>query len=120
MLAGPGSGKTSVLISHIQQLITNGHARPEEILVVTFTRAAAKEMRDRFLKNSGASSTRVTFGTLHGVFYAILRGTKKTLDKRLVAGEEKRRILYTLLDTLDRTGSRERSRPNCWKKSLVR
>ena len=100
MLAGPGSGKTSVLISHIQQLITNGHARPEEILVVTFTRAAAKEMRDRFLKNSGASSTRVTFGTLHGVFYAILRGTKKTLDKRLVAGEEKRRILYTLLDDL--------------------
>lgn len=100
VLAGPGSGKTSVLISHIQQLITNGHARPEEILVVTFTRAAAKEMRDRFLKNSGASSTRVTFGTLHGVFYAILRGTKKTLDKRLVAGEEKRRILYTLLDDL--------------------
>lgn len=100
MLAGPGSGKTSVLISHIQQLIMNGHARPEEILVVTFTRAAAKEMRDRFLKNSGSPSTKVTFGTLHGVFYSILRGTKKTLDKRLVAGEEKRRMLYTLLEDL--------------------
>ena len=100
VLAGPGSGKTSVLISHIQQLITNGHARPEEILVVTFTRAAAGEMRERYLKNSGLSSTKVTFGTLHGVFYAILRGTRKTSGKRLVAGEEKRKILHTLLDDL--------------------
>lgn len=68
--------------------------------MVTFTRAAAGEMRERYLKNSGLSATKVTFGTLHGVFYAILRGTKKTSGKRLVAGEEKRKILYTLLEDL--------------------
>ena len=120
VLAGPGSGKTSVLISHIQQLITNGHARPEDILVVTFTRAAAKEMRERFLKNSGASSTKVTFGTLHGVFYAILRGTKKTLDKRLVAGEEKRRILYTLLEDLGQDRQQRKEQAELLEKEISR
>lgn len=112
MLAGPGSGKTSVLISHIQQLITNGHARPEQILVVTFTRAAAAQMKERYLKDSGLPSTGITFGTLHGVFYAILRGTKKTSGKQLVAGEEKRRLLETLLEDLgqDREQRQEQAR----------
>ena len=47
-LAGPGSGKTYVLIRRIQHLITNNHILPENILVITFTKAAALEMKVPF------------------------------------------------------------------------
>lgn len=48
-LAGPGSGKTYVLTRRIQHLITKGGVPPEQILVITFTKAAALEMRKRFI-----------------------------------------------------------------------
>lgn len=109
VLAGPGSGKTSVLISRLLQLTDNHQIRPQEILAVTFTRAAAKEMKERYLKESRASSTAITFGTLHGVFFAILREAKKKNPKRLLAGEEKQKLLQDILQSLgqDMTDSRE-------------
>jgi len=68
VLAGPGSGKTTVIIRRIQNLITQYHIRPENILAVTFSRAAAEEMSQRF---SGADG--VTFGTVHSIFLRILK-----------------------------------------------
>jgi DNA helicase II / ATP-dependent DNA helicase PcrA len=47
VVAGAGTGKTSVLIHRIARLVEQGHAQPEEILALTYTVAAAKEMRDR-------------------------------------------------------------------------
>ena len=73
VLAGPGSGKTSVIVERTAYMTGEGRIPPENILVVTFSRAAAKEMKERFLKFTGQSATRVTFGTFHGVFYGILR-----------------------------------------------
>ncbi len=109
VLAGPGSGKTSVLISRLLQLTDKHHVRSQEILAVTFTRAAAKEMKERYLKESRASSTAITFGTLHGVFFAILREAEKGNPKRLLAGEEKQKLLQDILQSLgqDMTDSRE-------------
>ena len=74
VLAGPGSGKTAVITGRTARLVREG-VPPSEILVVTFTRAAASEMKNRFLKMTGASARQVTFGTFHGVFYGILRNT---------------------------------------------
>ena len=47
VIAGPGSGKTTVITNRVKRLIESGTARPEEILVITFTVAAAKEMKER-------------------------------------------------------------------------
>ncbi len=71
--AGPGSGKTTVITHHIKYLIDNQGISPKEILVITFTKSAAVEMKERFLKLSGQSDTEVVFGTFHAVFYQILR-----------------------------------------------
>ena len=72
---------------------------------MTFTRAAAAQMRERYLKESKRSSTPITFGTLHGVFFAILREAKQTKEKRLIAGKEKQRLLQDILKSLGQEAS---------------
>ena len=68
VLAGPGSGKTSVTVERIAYMTKECGISPASILVVTFSRAAAKEMKERFLKFTGQEHSPVTFGTFHGVF----------------------------------------------------
>lgn len=100
VLAGPGTGKTTVITHRIKYLIENGIAKPEEILVVTFTKAAAEEMQERFEKLSSHKSwnKQVTFGTFHSVFYRILRETQGSFRENLVLSEEKRnRILKEIV-----------------------
>lgn len=77
VLAGPGSGKTTVITHRIKNLIEKAEVRPENILVVTFTKAAAISMQKRFstLMNGGKGQP-VTFGTFHSVFYKILRKSR--------------------------------------------
>lgn len=70
VLAGAGSGKTTVLLSRISRLVSEGVV-PQDILVLTFTNAAAKNMKDRYKKeNKGASIPR--FGTFHGFCYSLI------------------------------------------------
>lgn len=72
VIAGPGSGKTTVLTARIRNLIEEYSVNPTNILVITFTKAAANEMKSRF-NNMMGRSTNVTFGTFHAVFFMILR-----------------------------------------------
>ncbi len=72
VIAGPGSGKTTVLTARIRNLIEEYSVNPANILVITFTKAAANEMKSRF-NNMMGKSTNVTFGTFHAVFFMILR-----------------------------------------------
>lgn len=72
VLAGPGSGKTLVITKRIQYLIGHYHIPPQKILVVTFTRAAAVEMKERFWRLAGETLP-VSFGTFHSVFFTILK-----------------------------------------------
>ncbi|HYF83518.1 MAG TPA: ATP-dependent helicase [Clostridia bacterium] len=77
VLAGPGTGKTTVITSRVINLIKKKVAAPENMLVVTFSRAAANEMKERYTKLSSAQSAReVSFGTFHSVFYKLLRQYK--------------------------------------------
>ena len=54
VLAGPGSGKTTVLLCRILRLLERGLARPTQILALTFSKTAAEEMQERFRKARGA------------------------------------------------------------------
>ena len=71
VLAGAGSGKTTVLTYRIKNLIMNREVNPKNILVLTFTKAAAKEMEERF-HGMMPKRNQVTFGTFHSVFLRIL------------------------------------------------
>lgn len=97
IIAGPGSGKTLVLVEHILYLLRVRKIPPDQILVLTFSRAAAVQMRDRFIKRLGASNPGVTFGTFHSVFYQILRESTGT-NYRLISVRQKEQILSALLE----------------------
>lgn len=73
VLAGAGSGKTTVITHRICSLIEQHHVDPSAILVITFTKAAATEMKERFLQLIGQEKTKVTFGTFHAIFFMILK-----------------------------------------------
>lgn len=73
-----------------------GKIPSSSILVVTFSRAAAVEMKERFLKFTGQSSTQVTFGTFHGVFYGILKQAYNLTSANILSEEEKNGILREL------------------------
>jgi uvrD/REP helicase len=72
VLAGPGSGKTFVITHRIKYLIENKGVKPSNILVVTFSRAAAEEMGERFGKLA-PDARGVSFGTFHSVFFGLLK-----------------------------------------------
>lgn len=93
VLAGPGSGKTLVITRRVEYLIRKHHVKPEEILVLTFTKAAAREMRERFLRITGGEKLPVTFGTFHGVYYGILKWAYRMNAGNIFSEEEKGALL---------------------------
>lgn len=97
VLAGPGSGKTSVITRRTLQLIEEREAAPSSILVVTFTKAAAREMKERFLQLCEGKYRQVTFGTFHGIFYGILRHAYGLTGENILGEEKKRQLLTELL-----------------------
>ena len=95
VLAGPGSGKTTVITRRVKYLIENG-VRPENILVITFTKAAAKEMEERFLQLSPGTSCHVSFGTFHAIFFQILKHAYGYTSESILREEERCRIVTDL------------------------
>ena len=73
IFAGAGSGKTRVLTYRIAHLIESGRARPDDILAVTFTNKAAKEMRARLEELLGVGQAPAWMGTFHSICGRILR-----------------------------------------------
>lgn len=73
VLASAGTGKTAVITRRTQKLITEHGVNPSNILVITFTKAAATEMKQRFMQMMQQEHTRVTFGTFHAVFFMVLK-----------------------------------------------
>lgn len=99
VLAGPGSGKTTVITQRTKQLITDRHADPSRILVITFTKAAAEEMRTRFQKEMGGGYP-VTFGTFHGVFFGILKHAYGFRGENIIRSEQQYALMREIIDRL--------------------
>ena len=79
IFAGAGSGKTRVLTHKMYFLINKGLYRPENILSVTFTNKAAKEMKERVMGLLKKDDLPITIGTFHSVFARVLRVEAKHL-----------------------------------------
>ena len=73
VLAGPGSGKTTVITNRVLNLIEEQGVSPKQILVVTFSKAAAVEMQQRF-RSMAEKAYPVRFGTFHSVFFSDAEG----------------------------------------------
>lgn len=78
VLAVPGAGKTTVLISRTAHMIMNYNIKPENILSITFSKAAARDMKDRFSSIFGKDiGSRTIFSTIHSFAYSIVRDYAK-------------------------------------------
>lgn len=101
VLAGPGSGKTFTVIQRIIYLIHHFHILPEQILCITFTKAAALEMQERYqmqmTENSIAEEKSVCFGTVHSICYHIIKDSGEFCQYSLITETKKRKILEMLL-----------------------
>lgn len=73
VIAGAGSGKTRVLTYRLAYILSQGLADPQELLALTFTNKAAKEMKERIFKLIGPAGKSVVMGTFHSIFSRILR-----------------------------------------------
>ena len=100
VLAGPGSGKTYVITHRIIHLISECQISPNNILVITFTKAAALEMQNRATKAYKPCSY-VQFGTFHSVFYHILKLSNPNRTYQLATDQERISIIKEIIQKED-------------------
>lgn len=117
VLAGAGSGKTTIIVHRIRHLIMMCKVRPENILVLTFTKSAAMEMEDRFHQLTGMKG--VKFGTFHSVFLEILiRNTSYTYRSIIDLKTQKELIQAAAIESNYRLGEDEESTDDTIQKIL--
>lgn len=93
VLAGAGSGKTTVLVNRIAYMISEKHIRPWNILAITFTNKAAREMKDRIERLLGDTAKDMWIGTFHSVCVRVLRSCIDLL------GYSRDFVIYDTADT---------------------
>lgn len=101
VLAGPGSGKTAVITRRTKYLIEEHGVDPRNILVITFTKAAAEEMKERFYKIMGGVKLPVTFGTFHAVFFMMLKYAYHYDSNNIVREDQKKQYFREIIEKLD-------------------
>ena len=101
VLAPPGSGKTLIVTERTRYLIEESGVRPHQILVITFTRYAAREMKERFERLTAGKNYPVTFGTFHSIFYGILKCAYGIGANNLMSEKESSVLLQEVLDQTD-------------------
>lgn len=101
VLAPPGSGKTLIVTERTRYLIEESGVRPDQILVITFTRFAAREMKERFERLIAGKNYPVTFGTFHSIFYGILKCAYGIGANNLMSEKESSVLLQEVLDRTD-------------------
>lgn len=97
VLAGPGSGKTLVITQRTKYLIEQQGVNPGNILVITFTKAAAMEMKGRFEKLMDGMRAAVTFGTFHSVFFHILKHAYRFSSGNILPEEKRMEFIRNIV-----------------------
>ena len=97
IFAGPGSGKTYVTVHRIQYLITHQGIDPSHILVITFTKAAAIEMQERFFRLMEPEKPPVKFGTFHAIFYHILKQSAQYRGYSIITESDKKKLIRQIV-----------------------
>lgn len=115
VLAGPGSGKTKTLVERTKNLIIKHGVNPSNILVVTFSKAAANEMKQRFVREMGIcgrtreksctmkdvpsyGAPQVTFGTFHAIFFMVLKLAYNYNSSNIITDEVKYQMMRDLIN----------------------
>ena len=101
VLAGPGSGKTRVITYRTKYLIEKYKVDPSNILVITFTKAAAMEMKQRFVNMTDRKYMTVSFGTFHAVFFGILRHAYGYSADNIIKEEQRNRFFKEEISHMD-------------------
>ncbi len=101
VLAGPGSGKTTVLTHRIKYLVSQCKVDPAHILVITFTKAATEEMKERFYHLVGEERLPVAFGTFHSIFFQILKRAYGYQGSNIAREEQRMGFLRALVEQED-------------------
>jgi DNA helicase-2/ATP-dependent DNA helicase PcrA len=97
VLASAGTGKTAVITQRTKKLITDYHVNPGSVLVITFTKAAAMEMKQRFMLLMQEEKTRVTFGTFHAVFFMVLKAAYHFDAGSVITDEQRYQLMRELI-----------------------
>ena len=101
VLAGPGSGKTAVITQRTKNLIKEYKVNPGNILVITFTKAAALEMKQRFIQLMGEEKANVNFGTFHAVFLTILKHAYNFSSSNIISEEQRYELMRDIISHYD-------------------
>lgn len=100
-LAGPGSGKTTSMVYRIKYMIEKANINPAHILVITFTRASAREMQERFYQITNGSVRGCTFGTFHSVFFSILKTAYGYTADNILPEEQKYNMIRDIIRNME-------------------
>lgn len=108
ILAGPGSGKTAVVTERVRTLIETYQVNPSNILVITFTKAAANEMKERFHSKMKRGGIPVSFGTFHGVYFTILKHAYNYGAENIITEEEQFALLRRIISRMELEAENEK------------
>ena len=100
VLGTPGSGKTTVIVERIRCLVEEYNVKPSGILVITFTRAAAESMKERFLSLQEGDKSDVRFGTFHSFFFWILKTAYGYDNSSILSEENRRKLIREIITSL--------------------
>ena len=122
ILAGAGSGKTKVLTSRIAYLCREGQVSLDNVLAVTFTNKAAKEIQIRVSKMLGTSTFGMWIGTFHGIAYRLLRkhAHELGLDKhfKIIDQDEQAQLIKRVIKKLDLNDKKYCARKCCFSQKI--
>ncbi len=100
VLAGPGSGKTLVITHRTRKLIEDYQIPPENILVITFTKAASIEMKQRFDKLMENRRCNVSFGTFHSIFFKILKHAYNYNASNIIREDQRKLLVRQIINSM--------------------